>query len=175
MKKRISTFKNFLNEGKWDRYFPSDSWVWGEDEVENREECIDLVATFLGTDLEFMDVSFDPDYSEGPEIDPIGEEIFDHISSDFKLEESQEWEGDGSNYYGEFECYQSTKHNLRVIIEKGDCGWNFGPHNSAEYTRLIMRKNDYEFLSSDPGLVSKFFKDPEKYKGRRGAKEIGLL
>ena len=126
----IKNFGQFLNENESFRDY---EWTFIDDieEYEGALECAREVEKFLGKGLEILAADWDRDYDEElGEVDPLGETIlaaFDSAKANFRQVKELSWEG-GDNFYSTFTLYQhKTRQDLRVVVEKGDRGWGWGP------------------------------------------------
>jgi hypothetical protein len=186
----IKNFDQFLNENESFRNY---EWTFGRDDIEEYEgalECAREVEKFLGKGLEILLADWDRDYDEEMgEVDPLGEtilEAFDSAKANFRQVKELSWEGE-DNFYSTFTLYQHKTQDLRVVVEKGDRGWEWSAHNDDLFTNVLISGEDYQLFNDMEGMREGFVKGyfladdgaeflkANKVQTRRAAKRLGLL
>lgn len=178
----ILGFEEFLNEGinesiNWKDY----PWTFGdidcieydnEKMIEDTTACAKGVIEFLGKDIEILvhvaDVSDDLKSSKEHIADIINR-AFSTISVRNKFKKAAEplsWNGNeeegvlSNNWFSEFSFLENTNLDLRIVVEKGDCGWEAGPYNHDRFVNFIVSLKDLAFFETlykvNPVLITEF-------------------
>jgi hypothetical protein len=163
--KRLHTFESFLNESEF-----AIDWIFSEDDLENdpkKQLCVTEIISFFKTaNITFLDAEWDQEYNYELGYDPnnpddtLGERVYEAFlkaKNYFREVDSFGWK-EYNNFQATYTLYE--KGDFKIVIEKGDRGWNWAPRGEDKYVRVGISTKDYDIFRSSKVDPFMFFKNP---------------